>query len=355
MILGVCVCAVMLVASVASANPVTVWVDDDYNSSTGGWGVTHFDNITDGVAAVTDGGTVNVAAGSYSEHIINQFAPYSKSFDLIGAGADVVTWAAPSNQYPLQLDQHSGVSYEVSGFNFIGDAAHPIKLAGAGFDDLDIHDNVFNDVNASGLNNFGLFMCRITASRTDGVSSVRVHDNVFNTEKGICMSNAESFDIFSNRFNVTVQGIYSGAGCSTGYGVGDHKIYCNTFSGLSGDAVTLDYWADGHPAYLSSAINYNSFESIGGYAINVTTDRGFDENAENNWWGDASGPTHTGNPSGTGEAVTDHVDYDPYLAAPPPCTIPEPMSMIFFGTGLVGVFGFVARRRARNQRLETRD
>jgi len=35
--------------------------------------------------------------------------------------------------------------------------------------------------------------------------------------------------------------------------------------------------------------------------------------AENNWWGDASGPTYTGNPGGRGDAVSDNVDYDPWL------------------------------------------
>ena len=35
--------------------------------------------------------------------------------------------------------------------------------------------------------------------------------------------------------------------------------------------------------------------------------------AGNNWWGDSSGPTHASNPGGTGDAVSDNVDYDPWL------------------------------------------
>jgi hypothetical protein len=47
--------------------PVTeVWVDDDYDSGTPGWGVTHFDKIQDGINAVT-GSVVHVAAGEYDE------------------------------------------------------------------------------------------------------------------------------------------------------------------------------------------------------------------------------------------------------------------------------------------------
>ena len=39
--------------------------------------------------------------------------------------------------------------------------------------------------------------------------------------------------------------------------------------------------------------------------------------AENNWWGDSSGPNHLGNPGGNGDSVSDNVDYDPWLDADP--------------------------------------
>ncbi|TSA26033.1 T9SS C-terminal target domain-containing protein, partial [bacterium] len=42
-------------------------------------------------------------------------------------------------------------------------------------------------------------------------------------------------------------------------------------------------------------------------------DESFVINAENNWWGDNSGPTHSGNPGGTGDVVSDAVDYNPWL------------------------------------------
>ena len=47
------------------ATPEVIYVDDDFNSSTPGWGLTHFAAIQDGVDAVVEGGTVNVAAGTY--------------------------------------------------------------------------------------------------------------------------------------------------------------------------------------------------------------------------------------------------------------------------------------------------
>ncbi len=44
-------------------------------------------------------------------------------------------------------------------------------------------------------------------------------------------------------------------------------------------------------------------------------DKSFVINAENNWWGSDSGPTHSSNPAGTGSIVTDAVDFDPWLGA----------------------------------------
>ncbi|MDG6218125.1 MAG: NosD domain-containing protein [Candidatus Thermoplasmatota archaeon] len=44
-----------------------VWVDDNYDSGTPGWGTTHFASITDGINASVDGGIVNVHPGLYKE------------------------------------------------------------------------------------------------------------------------------------------------------------------------------------------------------------------------------------------------------------------------------------------------
>lgn len=55
-----------------------------------------------------------------------------------------------------------------------------------------------------------------------------------------------------------------------------------------------------------------SFEAVSFDATGTIVDL----NAENNWWGDASGPTHAGNPGGTGADVSDNVDYTPWLTSP---------------------------------------
>ena len=47
-----------------------VWVDDDYDASTLGWGYDHFATIQEGIDAVGEGGIVHVAAGTYTEQLI---------------------------------------------------------------------------------------------------------------------------------------------------------------------------------------------------------------------------------------------------------------------------------------------
>ncbi|TFG94108.1 MAG: hypothetical protein E4H13_15340, partial [Calditrichales bacterium] len=61
-------------------------------------------------------------------------------------------------------------------------------------------------------------------------------------------------------------------------------------------------------------INNSDIYNNATYGIN-NVDKQFLINAENNWWGSNNGPTHSGNPGGTGDAVTDGVDYNPILTS----------------------------------------
>ncbi len=62
-------------------------------------------------------------------------------------------------------------------------------------------------------------------------------------------------------------------------------------------------------------------------------------NARYNWWGNASGPTHLSNPNGTGEGVSDYVDFGHYLGAsavnPVSVIALTPIDRITFGEAVV--------------------
>lgn len=59
-------------------------------------------------------------------------------------------------------------------------------------------------------------------------------------------------------------------------------------------------------------INFCDIYQNEGLGVN-NIDQSFVINAENNWWGNNSGPTHSTNPGGAGQAVSDAVDFDPWL------------------------------------------
>jgi len=58
------------------------------------------------------------------------------------------------------------------------------------------------------------------------------------------------------------------------------------------------------------------FNSIQGNTFGVKNTATATVDATYNWWGDASGPTHSSNPEGAGDAVSDNVLFKPWLEAP---------------------------------------
>ena len=66
--------------------PDEVYVDDDFNETTNGWNITHFDSMGDGINAVTVDGDVYVYDGTYLENLL-----IDKTINLIGNGSDSTT------------------------------------------------------------------------------------------------------------------------------------------------------------------------------------------------------------------------------------------------------------------------
>jgi parallel beta-helix repeat protein len=84
----------------------------------------------------------------------------------------------------------------------------------------------------------------------------------------------------------------------------DNDIYFNRYG--------ISQWHNYRPVG-NNYINFNNiYNNINYGARNF--DPGIILDAENNWWGDATGPYHaTLNPSGLGNKVSDNVDFDPWL------------------------------------------
>jgi RHS repeat-associated protein len=63
-------------------------------------------------------------------------------------------------------------------------------------------------------------------------------------------------------------------------------------------------------------VSNSAFVGNGGTGINNTQSQQMTIEATHNFWGAATGPSHIANPGGTGQAVTNGVDYYPWMATP---------------------------------------
>ncbi|HUT00629.1 MAG TPA: Ig-like domain-containing protein [Candidatus Thermoplasmatota archaeon] len=77
---------------------------------------------------------------------------------------------------------------------------------------------------------------------------------------------------------------------------------------------------------LATYINYNDFEENG---QGLVWEGASVLNAEVNWWGDASGPRHTSNPTGTGDTISGNVDFSPWLFYHGPDTSPPIVNITY--------------------------
>lgn len=101
----------------------------------------------------------------------------------------------------------------------------------------------------------------------------------------------------------------------TGYYGGDYAIQLNSNNFAITNSTIANHNQQGIELKGSSnpIIQFNDFYNINSFAVN-NTHLNFAIDASNNWWGDDSGPTHADNPGGTGIAVTDSVNYLPFIS-----------------------------------------
>ena len=136
-------------------------------------------------------------------------------------------------------------------------------------------------------------------------SSPMISDNIisFNDNDGIsCWGDSTSPIIHSC---ILEQNGWTGIFC----GFGAHPVirYCDIFGQWKGIHNTFG----GEPEIIFCNIFDNSDYGVYNDDAGVTVD------ADNNWWGDATGPYHpVANPGGLGNAVSDYVEFAPYLNDP---------------------------------------
>ena len=78
------------------------FVDDNYDSSTTGWGVDHFNNIQLGINAVTENGIVHVNSGDYHESVL-----IDKTITLIGENKEATIIDGEDNEIVISINANS--------------------------------------------------------------------------------------------------------------------------------------------------------------------------------------------------------------------------------------------------------
>lgn len=176
-----------------------VWVDDNYDSSIPGWGVTHFDSINDGINASVNGGVVNVKPGIYCE-LVKVDKPIILQSTL---GNDYTTITDAGSTYS-ELMANGGQTIQITSNNvLINDfciermgylSPHPIAAVG--------------NYGASDISNVEIRYCMIESvyncTYFSGVDNLTIFFNWFKTrptEIALFLNDSEDFLIWKN--NIT--------------------------------------------------------------------------------------------------------------------------------------------------------
>jgi len=198
--------------------PTDVWVDDDFtiNSKNSGyvWGYDVFTNIQDGITAVASGGTVNVAAGTYTE--VGQIV-IDKDLTITGADKNTTIIKPSTNTTGNNVDSaawllvNTGVTFNLSNVTLDGDApTRTINWAIASYGHGTINNIIIKNIKG------GTYLGRGIVVFGDNTT---VSNNTFN--------NIE-------RIGVHVRGAYSGPS------VGNATVTGNTYT-CKGAGDVLDY------------------------------------------------------------------------------------------------------------------
>jgi len=337
----------MVLAGAGNA-PADVWSVDP-----GGGG--DFTTIQAAIDGASSGDTINVATGTYAENLV---IPQDKTYlQLIGAGSDVTTISTSGNTTLLTVYAPA----IVKGFHFTG----PDRTQGNAL--FTQGDTGAGDRCSGTSANPGLFENNKVSNIKWGMKSGdwdieywqfkgNIYDNVYIP---IGLENMSNVEVSGNKFSLYKEGVY---GDGDNVAVKFNWFLGSDHAGSELAAIRLSHseasnW-DVYGNYITDSICGVSVGTGNGSLTNVSVscnnivgntmgveneDSDLTLLAEGNWWGDATGPTHSANSGGLGDPASDYVDYNPWLSGPCPNAVPEPATLSLLALG--GVAALLRRRR----------
>lgn len=359
----VILCVVVPVLALAGTSfATTTWTV----SAAGG---ADFITIKDAITAASDGDTINVAAGTYHNDIVDGHWDggtwvydhrISKSLIINGAQAGVDPQGGTSRGTETILTRSDGLPYSITAPN--------VQLNGfmIGNSNANTGGRVIlgDDADGTSVSNC-IIQNTPNASSGHGVmvypdaTNVLIANNTFsNTSwesirfegQGVISDNVIGAPSTNDGIAVYGSAIITGNDIS-GAGYAGIWLVASGFDVvIQGNTIHDNYYGidvggawwiipDGDVDVSGYSVNGNNILDNTPWGIESLAFNGMLD-ATGNWWGDPTGPTHSGNPGGTGDAVSDYVDYGNFLAAP----IPEPVTMLGVFLGVSGIGAYLRKR-----------
>jgi parallel beta-helix repeat protein len=226
------------------------------------------------IDSATDGDTICMWNGSYSENVnVDKRLTIRSENDSVST----IVQAADSNDHVFEV---TADCVNISGFTVTG--ATGWNKAGIYLGSLK-HCNISN-INASS-NWYGIYL---DSSANNSLMNNTINSN---NQSGIYL-------YYSSNNNLTCNSITNNYhGVLLAFNTSDNLIHFNNIVGNFHYGVYNENITPS-PDLAPTLMSTPTLETV---------------NAEDNWWGDVSGPSEVGN--GTGDAVSAYVDYDPWLNA----------------------------------------
>lgn len=295
--------------------------------------------IQDAINNASDGDMVIVYDGIYHETVV-----IDKSITL------------KANSTPIIDCQQAGPCITINANNVVIEGFEILNgtygIIGSpnGVDNVVINNNIIHDnVNTTGYDGIGIMFW----TNTDGVDfdNISITNNQIynNGRQGIFLGSMAGSPAISEWGNISGNVIYNNGNHPTPidqYGI--HLSYADNFIIANNEIYGHDDWSFANGIYLMASYNnvvrYNdihdnkygisqwswtrsyagsndiNYNNIYNNVVGVSNFDAVTINSEYNWWGDVSGPGGAG--FGTGDVVSNNVDYDPWLDSPYPAGQP---------------------------------
>lgn len=265
---------------IASADAVFRYVDDDYDSSTPGWGVDHFSHIQDAVDAANDGDTIYVYTGTYHESV-EVTETDNLAFIAEKGGKPVKSVVIDADgDHGFEIRESSGV--KISGFKIV-DAFNGIGTYKADF--CDFTKNDIRDCSSYGIYVTGSY-CTATWNflmNTSGIycspSDVREMIKIVLSKNTILDSNGYGIALWDGiNCSITYNLISNAAvGINLAYleGCSRNMIMHNEISNVTGGIKFEEPVYPGTPPMTDNTIGHNYVHDITpfpgylGYGIDI--------------------------------------------------------------------------------------